>query len=131
MACDVPESCKFRSLDSCQKKFLRTHKEVDLAPCPVIGLVLQVGDTEKFPQAFGFEGPDSFVRVSEQGPCFTATEYIITAQSWTGFHLKWNQGKAACLTMPGMFHHEEFCSTVQGSQFAVFQGGTFTTVLVF
>ena len=32
--------------DSCQKRFLWTHKEVDLAPLPVVGLVLQVGDAE-------------------------------------------------------------------------------------
>ena len=30
MACDMPEPCKFPSLDSCQKTFLWTHKEVDL-----------------------------------------------------------------------------------------------------
>ena len=31
-ACDMPEPCRFLSLDSCQKRFLGTHKEVDLAP---------------------------------------------------------------------------------------------------
>ena len=30
MACDRPEPCKFPSLDSCQKSFLWTYKEVDL-----------------------------------------------------------------------------------------------------
>ena len=64
MACDMPKLCKFLSLDSCQKGFLWSHKEVDLAPHPVVSLVLQVGDAEKFPQALGFEG---------LGPCFTAT----------------------------------------------------------
>ena len=63
MACGMPEPCKFPSLDSCQKRFLWTHKEVDLAPHPVVGLVLQVGDAEKFPQALGFEGLDPFLRV--------------------------------------------------------------------
>ena len=50
------------------------YKEVDLAPHPVVGLVLQVEDAEKCPHAFGFEslGP-SFI-VNKQGPCFTATE---------------------------------------------------------
>ena len=45
------------SLDSCKKRFLWTHKEVELAPHahPIIGLVLQVGDAEKFPQALGFQ----------------------------------------------------------------------------
>ena len=50
-------------IDSCQKRFLWTHKEVDLAPHPVIGLVLQARDMEKFPHAFGFERLDSFFRV--------------------------------------------------------------------
>ena len=60
MSCNMPESGKFPS----QKRFLWTNKEVDLAPHPVVSLVLQVGDAEKFPQALGFEG---------LGPCFTAT----------------------------------------------------------
>ena len=60
VACDMPEPCKFPSLDSCQKGFMWTHKEVDLAPHQVAGLVLEVGDTEKFPQTFGFEGLDPF-----------------------------------------------------------------------
>ena len=57
VACDKPEACKFPSLDSCQK---RTLMEVDLAPHPVVGLVLQVGDTEKSPHALGFESLDPF-----------------------------------------------------------------------
>ena len=73
VACDMPEPRKFPSLDSCQKRSLWTHKEVDLAPLPVVGLVLQVGDTEKFLNPLGFKGLDPFFRVSEQGPCFTAT----------------------------------------------------------
>ena len=48
VACDMPEPCKFLSLDRCQKRFLLAHKKVDLVPQPVLGLVLQVGDTEKF-----------------------------------------------------------------------------------
>ena len=54
MACDMPEPCKFPSLDSCQKRFLG----VDLDPHPLFGLVLQVGDAEKFPQQLGFESRD-------------------------------------------------------------------------
>ena len=42
-ACDVAKPCKFLSLDSSQKRFLQTHMEVDFAPHPVIGLMLQVG----------------------------------------------------------------------------------------
>ena len=69
-----PEPRKIPSVASCQKRFLWTHKEVDLASHPVVGLVLQVGDTEKFPQELGFESLDPVFRVSEQGPCFTAVE---------------------------------------------------------
>ena len=47
--------------------------EIDLVPHPV-GLVLQVGDAEMFPQALGFESFDPFFRVSGQGPCFTYKE---------------------------------------------------------
>ena len=46
MACDMPEPCKFPSYDSCQQRFLCTHKEVDLAPNPIVGVVLKVGDVE-------------------------------------------------------------------------------------
>ena len=60
MAWDMPEQCKFLSLNNCQKRFLWTHKEVDLAPHPVTGLMLQVGDAENFPQALSFEGLDPF-----------------------------------------------------------------------
>ena len=74
MVCDMPEPCKFPSLDSCQKSFLWTHKKVDLAPHPAIGLVLQVGDTAEFPHALGFQSLDNFFRVSKQGPCSTAVE---------------------------------------------------------
>ena len=72
MACDMPEPCKFPSLDSCQKRFQWTHKEVDLAPHPIVVLVLQVGDAEKLPHALGFESLDPFFRATKQGPCFTA-----------------------------------------------------------
>ena len=44
VACDMPGPCKFPSLDNCQKTFLWTYKEVDLAPHPVIGA--GEGDTE-------------------------------------------------------------------------------------
>ena len=54
MACDMPEPCKVSSHDSCQKRFPWTHKEVDLALHPVVGLVLHLGDVEKFPHTLGF-----------------------------------------------------------------------------
>ena len=50
MVCDMPELYEFPSLDTCQKRFLWTHKEVDLAPHPIVGFVLSVGDTKKFSQ---------------------------------------------------------------------------------
>ena len=42
VACDMPEPCKFPSLDSCQKRFQWAHKEVDLAQNLVVGLVLHI-----------------------------------------------------------------------------------------
>ena len=77
MACDVPEPCTFSSLDNCFERFLWIHKEIDLALHPVVSLVLQVGDAEKFPQALRFENLNPsffFSKVSKQGPCFTAIE---------------------------------------------------------
>ena len=68
------DHASFLSLDSCQKRLLWIHKEVDLAPHPVVGLVLQVEDAEKCPQSLGFKGLDQFLRVSKQVPCFTAIE---------------------------------------------------------
>ena len=70
----MPEPCKFPSPDSCHKRFIWTYEEVDLAPHPVVGLALLVGDMEKFPQTLGFESFDPFLRVSKQDPCFTAVE---------------------------------------------------------
>ena len=54
MACGIfPNNASFCLFDGCQRRFLWIHKEVALAPHPVIGLVLQTGDAEKFPLAFG------------------------------------------------------------------------------
>ena len=72
MASDMPKPCKFPSLDSCQERFLWTQKEVDLPPYPVVGLLLQVRDAEKFPHTLGFEILNCPFCVSKQGPCFTA-----------------------------------------------------------
>ena len=55
MACDMPEPCKFPSIDSYQRRFLWTQKEVDLAPHLVDGIVLRVGGTQKFSHVLGFE----------------------------------------------------------------------------
>ena len=64
MVCDMSESCDFLSLASCQKRFLWTQKETDPALHPVVGLVLQVGDMEKFPHVLALESLDPFFRVS-------------------------------------------------------------------
>ena len=72
--CDMLKPCKILSLDNYLKTFLWTHKKVNLASHPVVGLVLQVGDREKFPHALSFESLEPFFRVSKQGPCFTAIE---------------------------------------------------------
>ena len=37
VACDMPEPCKFPPLDSCQKRFLWSLREADLAPHAVVG----------------------------------------------------------------------------------------------
>ena len=74
MACDMPDPCKFLSLDNCQKRFLWTHRGVDPTPHTVVGLVLEGGGTEKSPHALGFERLDPFFRVGKQGHCFTAVE---------------------------------------------------------
>ena len=71
MACDMPKPCKFPSLHSCQKRFLWTHKEVNLVPHPVVSLVLQVGDTN-FSMHLVLKAWILLFRVSKQGPCFTA-----------------------------------------------------------
>ena len=57
MVCETLEPGRFPSLDSCQKRFLWTHKEVDLALHQVIGLVLKAR---------------ILLSISKQGPCFTA-----------------------------------------------------------
>ena len=67
VACDLPEPGKLPSLDSCQKRFRWTHKGADLAPHPS-------RRCKEVPQALGIEKLDPFLRVSKQGPCFTAIE---------------------------------------------------------
>ena len=70
MASDTPEPRNLPSLDSCQKRFLWTHEGIDLAPLQVVGLVLQIGDAEKFPHALGFETRDPFFQSEQAGSTF-------------------------------------------------------------
>ena len=58
MACDMPKPCKFLSPDSCQRRFLWAHKGVDFALYLVVGLVLQLREVGKVPQALGFKSLD-------------------------------------------------------------------------
>ena len=51
--------------EPCNKRFLWTHTEVDLAPHPVVGLVLQEGDAEKFSQALSVESLDPGSRMQK------------------------------------------------------------------
>ena len=58
-----PNHKRFRLLTVAQRgNLLWTHKEADLAPHPVVGLVLQeeIGPTEKFHHALGFESLNPF-----------------------------------------------------------------------
>ena len=57
----MPELCEFPSLDGRQKKV------ADLASHSVVGLVLQVEDAEKFPQALDLERLDPVLRRSGAG----------------------------------------------------------------
>ena len=43
-----------------------------LTPHLVVGLVLQVADTEKYPHLLGLKSLDSFFRAIQQASCFTA-----------------------------------------------------------
>ena len=70
----MSELCKFLFFDSCQKRSLWTHKDVDQSLHPALGFVLQAGGAEKFPQELGLESLDPFLRDSEVGPSLTATE---------------------------------------------------------
>ena len=64
VACGMSEPYEFPSYHSkAWKKFLPTHQEVDLAPYPVAGLVLQVEDAEKFPRALGVSSLHPLLRI--------------------------------------------------------------------
>ena len=74
MACDMPKPYECPSLDSCQRRFLLANKEVDLAPYPVVNLVLQVEDAEKFPQALGHESLDPFTESVSKSTSYSHRE---------------------------------------------------------
>ena len=76
--CDMPEPWKFPSLDC----FLTVARRGSCGPrrkfvllcTQSLVLCSQVRDVEKFPDALGFKSLDPFLRVSKQGPYFTARE---------------------------------------------------------
>ena len=73
VVCDMSKLCECPSLDSCQKRFLWSHKEVDLSLHPAAGL----RGVEKFPQALDLKSLDPFLRVSKQGPGLIAIEVYL------------------------------------------------------
>ena len=72
VARDMPEPFEIPSLDNCRRRFLWANKEVDLAPHPVVGLVLRGGDADRFPPALGLESLYPFLGVNRKGPCLKA-----------------------------------------------------------
>ena len=54
----MPEPCKFLSLGGCQNSFLQANRVVDIAPHPVVGLVLHAGDVVKFSLALSLKSLD-------------------------------------------------------------------------
>ena len=67
---DMPKPCKFPFLDSCQRRLLWTHTQADLAPHPVVGLVLLVANAMKSPQSPGFKSLDPFFFSQQAGSMF-------------------------------------------------------------
>ena len=98
MVSDMPEPCKFPSLDSCQKRLLRTNKEVDLALHPVIGLVLQVGDMEKFPHALGLENLDPLFSAGTNH-CGNTLSLVWDTSVCTQFNYLWKKAQNLSLSL--------------------------------
>ena len=69
-----PSHASFRLLTVARRGSWGSTGKFDLAPHPVVGVVLQVEDAETFPLALGFENLDPFLRVSKPGPCLRALE---------------------------------------------------------
>ena len=78
----------FQSLRSCQKRFLWTHKEADLAPHQVVGHVLQVGDAEKFLQALRFKRLDPFFFSESASGVHVSQQILHLQQNMYNWHLK-------------------------------------------
>ena len=60
MACDMPEPCKFPSLDGCQKGSCGPTRKLSFLCTQSFALCSKKGDAEKFPHALGFESLDPF-----------------------------------------------------------------------
>ena len=74
VACDMPKLCNLLSLDSCQKRLLWTHKEVDLAPHPSYCSSAPSRRCGDVSSGTWFRKPVSFSSLSKQDPCFTAMQ---------------------------------------------------------
>ena len=61
MQVSCPQHASFNLLTVARRGSCGPTREVDLAPHPVAGLVLQIENVEKFPQALGFESLDPFL----------------------------------------------------------------------
>ena len=68
MVYDMPEPYKFVSFDSCQKRFAWAHKEVALAPHPLVGLVLLV--CKGVSSGTNFESLDLFSQSQQAGSMY-------------------------------------------------------------
>ena len=63
----MPEPCKFRSLDRCQRSLLWTYKEINFAAYLVVGLVFQAEDAKNVFIHLVSKPGSLFFRVSKQG----------------------------------------------------------------
>ena len=100
LACDMPKPCKFPSLDNCQKRFLQTHKKADIALHPVVGLVLEIRDAQKSPQALRFKSLDPFFQSQHAGSMFhshNGWRWQETCTTWTCLWSWWCCTARSCL----------------------------------
>ena len=71
VACDMPEQCKFPFLESCQKRFLWAHNEVEFISRWCCAPSRRYGEVSS---NTWFRRPGSFFQSQQAGSCFTAVE---------------------------------------------------------
>ena len=83
LARDVHEPFEFPSpTDTVARRgYQWAHKDTVLAPHPVVGRMLLVGDAERFPKALGLEISVPYLRMIKQGRCLTTTSTLHLATS--------------------------------------------------